>query len=77
MILEGIQGMTSLKYLITGSLFFVLLSSYAQIDDREQGLFYKIGIATTLALNENYEVFNKDDDDLLLKNDKFKSMVNI
>ena len=69
MIFEWLYGMKSLKYLITSALFFVLLSSYAQIDDREQGLFYKIGIATTLALNENYEVFNKDDDDLLLKID--------
>ncbi len=52
-----------MKYLITVLLFFISFSVSSQENDAdEKGFFYKISLAGTLTINENFTIGNEDDE---------------
>ena len=46
-------------------IFFITLSSFCQIDSEANGLFYKISLATTLGINENFTIGDEDNKNLI------------
>lgn len=50
---------------------FSYLNSKAQDSDTENGVYYRISLATTLTTNENYTLFNDDDETFLAFNAVF------
>ena len=53
-----------MKYTITLLILLAFLNANAQ-DEKTQGLFYKISVASTLALNENFTIGNDDGETLI------------
>ncbi|MFD0834459.1 hypothetical protein ACFQ0I_01680 [Mariniflexile aquimaris] len=55
-------------YVIFCIIFFVSLSSNSQIEkEKTNGIFYKISLATTLSINEDYVAFDEDDSSTLIE----------
>ena len=54
------------KSMIKQRLFFLLyiipISLFAQDDIKTSGFFYKVSLASTLTINEDYTLFNEDDE---------------
>lgn len=61
------------KCLIFSFVFALLFSGkfYSQEATKTAGIFYKPSLATTIAVNENYEIFNDYDDSFFIPNSIF------
>ncbi len=58
-------------YLLISLIFFLFHLGHSQIhEEKTNGLFYKISLAATLTINEDYTI-NKDDDETLLNPSAF------
>ena len=50
-----------MKHILPTLIFLSSLFSFAQEEDKTNGLFYKISLASTLTTNQDYEIFNSEE----------------
>ncbi len=55
-------------YILFSIAFFIAFPSFSQIkQEKTQGIYYKISLATTLTINEDYQAFDDEDSSTLIE----------